>query len=195
MVKYKDFYIRWKRYAIAITETRCGHLTYDNKQEVIDDTMANLFLWMEKHNWNMPEPVIKKAIIGYIYQYSTECKYSLVKISRYHVQKTRKDNKWCDSLIFDDIDQYRNIKAPLNNIKNIDDRMDFASFRNKSLKVLKSESSTSARVLEEFLNPDNELSIRELCRKFGLGCNGITYMIDKFRKQISKYYSKEDLFG
>lgn len=195
MVKHKDFYIRWKRYAIAITETRCGHLTYDNKQEVIDDTMANLFLWMEKHNWNMPEPVIKKAIIRYIYQYSTECKYSLVRISRYHVQKTRKDNSWCNALTFYDVDQYRNIKEPLDTIKNIEDKMDFTSFRNKSLKVLKDESSTSARVLEEFLNPDNELSIRELCRKFGLGCNGITYMIDKFRKQISKYYSKEDLFG
>ena len=80
-------------------------------------------------------------------------------------------------------------------IRSIEDKMDFASFRKMSLKMLKSESSTSARVLEEFLNPDNELSIRELCRKFGLGCHGITYMIDKFRKQISKYYSKEDIFG
>ena len=195
MIKHKDFYIRWKRYAIAITETRCGQLTCDNKQEVIDETMANLFLWMEKHNWNMPEPVIKKAIIAYIYKYSMERQYSLVRLSRYFVQKMRDDKLWYNTPIFDDIDQYRNIKDPLDTIKTIEDKMDFASFRKMSLKMLRSESSTSARVLEEFLNPDNELSIRELCRKFGLGCHGITYMIDKFRKQISKYYSKEDIFG
>lgn len=195
MIKYKDFYIRWKRYATAITETRCGHLTYDNKQEVIDETMANLFLWMEKHKWNMPEPVIKKAIIAYIYKYSMERQYSLVRLTRYFVQKMRDDKLWYNSPIFDDIDQYRNIKDPLDAIKSIEDKMDFASFCKMSIKMLKSESSTSARVLEEFLNPDNELSIRELCKKYGLGCHGITYMIGKFRKQISKYYSKEDILG